>query len=107
MLNKKKDQKTVSSAGLAQFARQVDFIYQHVKHPEAFVSALLKSLSAVAGNGSIQPLQDCLASWEATAELDATPRTRKRILKAYADLKNGRVDTTNSRKRFLEIVNAE
>jgi hypothetical protein len=78
LLNKKKDQKVVSSAGLAQFARQVDFIYRHVKHPEAFVNDLLKSSSAVAGNGSIQPLHDCLASWEATAELDAAPRARKR-----------------------------
>ncbi|MCI0695313.1 hypothetical protein L0337_25305 [candidate division KSB1 bacterium] len=107
LLNKKKDKKAVSSAGLAQFARQVDFIYRHVKHPAAFVDDLLKSLSAVAGNGSIQPLQDCLASWEATAELDTTPRTRKRVLKSYADLKNGKIKTTSSLKEFLEIVNAE
>jgi hypothetical protein len=73
----------------------------------AFLFDLLKSLSAVAGNGSIQPLHDCLASWEATAELDAAPRTRKRILKSYTDLKNGKIKTTPSLKEFLEIVNAE
>jgi hypothetical protein len=107
LLNKKKDQKVVSLAGLAQFARQVDFIYRHVKHPEAFVNDLLKSLSAVAGNGSIQPLQDCLAAWEATAELDAVPRARKRILKSYTDLKSGKTKSTPSLKAFLKIVNAE
>jgi hypothetical protein len=107
LLNRKKDQKASSSAGLAQFARQVDFIYRHVKYPEAFVNDLLKNLSAVAGNGSIQPLQDCLKSWKATAELDATPRARKRILKSYAAFKNGKIKTTPSLKKFLGIVNAE
>lgn len=89
------------------FLKMADFIYQNVKYPEAFANDLLKSLRAIAGNGSIQPWLDCLSSWEATAELDATPQTRKRILKAYADLKDGKIKTTPSLKAFLEIVNAE
>jgi|GEM_PF-2081911 len=101
------EQESFSWSGLEQFARKVDFICRNVKYPEAFVADLLKSLRTIAGNGSIQPLLDCLMSWEATAELDATPQTRKRILKAYSDLMGGKIKTTSSRKKFLELVNAE
>jgi len=94
-------------SGLEQFARKVDFIYRNVKYPEAFVTDLMKSLRTIAGNGSIQPLLDCLISWEATAELDAVPQTRKRILKAYSDLTRGGTKSTSSRKKFLELVNDE
>jgi len=92
---------------LEQLAWKIDFICRNVKYPEAFVKILVKSLRTIAGNGSIQPLLDCLMSWEATAELDASPPTRKRIVKAYSDLKNGKIKTTSSRKKFLEKVNAE
>jgi len=103
----KKNQKAFSLLGLEQFARKVDFICRKVKYPEAFVDDLLKSLRMIAGNGSIQPLLDCLSSWEATAELDASPQTRKRVLKAYSDFKRGDVNTISSRKKFLEMANAE
>ena len=101
-----KEESGFSLLGIEQFARRVDFIHQHIKYPEAFINDLVKSLRAIAGNGSIQPLLDCLASWEATAELDASPQTRKRVLKAYSDIKSGKTKTTNSRKKFLELVNA-
>ena len=101
------EQEAFSLSGLEQFARKVDFICRNVKYPEAFVTDLMKSLRAIAGNGSMQPLLDCLMPWEATAELDAAPPTRKRILKAYSDLTSGRIKSTSSRKKFLELVNAE
>jgi len=103
----KKNRKSFSLLGLEQFARRFDFIYRHVKYPEAFVKDLAKSLRTIAGKGSIQPLLDCLMSWEATAELDASPQTRKRILRAYSTLKSGKIKTTSSRKKFLESVNAD
>jgi len=101
------EQETFSLSGLEQFARRVDFICRNAKYSEAFVTDLMKSLRTIAGNGSIQPLLDCLISWEATAELDAVPQTRKRILKVYSALTSGRTKLTSSRKKFLELVNAE
>jgi len=101
------EQEPFSLSGLEQFARKVDFICRNVEYPEAFVTDLMKNLRMIAGNSSMQPLLDCLMSWEATAELDAAPPTRKRILKAYSDLTSGKTKTTNSRKKFLELVNAE
>ncbi len=103
----KKDQKPVALLELEQLAWKIDFIVQNIKYPEAFVKDLVKSFRAMASNGSIQPLLDCLRSWEATAELDASPPTRKRILKAYSDLRSGKIKTTRSRKKFLEKVNAD
>jgi len=100
-------QESFSLSGLEQFARKVDFICRNVKYPEAFVTDLMKSLRTIAGNGSMQPLLDCLMSWEATAELDAAPLARKRILKAYSDLTSDKTKSTSSRKKFLGLVNAE
>lgn len=97
---------TFAVIGIEQFANKVDFICRNVKYPEAFIKDLIKSLRAVSDNGSIQPLCDCIASWEATAELDSVPATRQRIIATYAALKSGRSKTINSRKKFLALVNA-
>jgi len=102
-----KKQQTFSVLGIEQFASKVDFICRNIKYPEAFIKDLIKNLRLVADNGSIQPLFDCINSWEATAELDASPQTRQRVLKTYSDFKSGKIKTTSSRKKFLELVNAE
>jgi hypothetical protein len=102
-----KNRQSFSLTGLEQLASKVDFICRNVKYPQAFAKDLVKSIRLIAGNGGIQPLVDCIESWGATAELDAVPQMRKRILKAYSDLTSGKTKTTSSRKKFLELVNAE
>lgn len=101
-----KKPQTFAVIGIEQFASKVDFICRSIKYPEAFIQDLIQSLRLVADNGNIQPLFDCIASWEATAELDVVPATRQRIIKTYTALKNGKIKTTNSRKKFFALVNA-
>ena len=67
--------------------KRIHWIYQHIYDREAFLFALVDSVTIALKQKNMKQIKETLETWEASAEIDSIPGAKKRIWKSYNQYK--------------------
>ena len=83
--------------------REIRWILRRVENREAFLYSLSKALMILLEKKDIEQFKETLATWKASAEIDAIPGAKKRIWRVYEEYKKETPMLIPTRKSLASI----